>query len=173
MIESKIEPGRILLRDAEGETVFDTNVAKVAVLSMFTGTWANDERHAPASGYDTWHTIDHDLGAAPLGAQFILGWITLQDGSRQEFSGTVVLAEAWWRNTVEFFGGQPVYPRTTAARHMLTPLIHSGRIVLREQWFLHGCIAGSSPLRNWPCNLWLLSRSWDYDLRVCAFVGGT
>ncbi len=173
MIESIITPERILLRDADGEAVFDTHRAKVAVLAMFDGTFTSEVHPAPASGVDVMHRQDHDIGAAPLGAERILGWITVGDGSRQDFSGTVQLGAAWWRNTAEFYGGYPVYPRIAAAVHTLTPLILGGRIILREEWFVHGCQAGSSPLRGWPCGMQWNVGSWKYDLRVCAFVGGS
>jgi hypothetical protein len=163
--ENIIEPDRMLIRNADGVTVLDTNRPNFAVLGNFFGTWVGPERTGPTSAVDTLHVQDHDIGAAPTGADYIFGSIRL-DGATywHEFSGSIELG------SISYWNGDNAYPRVFTVMHQLAPVISSGRVVLRERWWIHG--AGPAQYSGWPNDIHIFSRTWHYDLRVGTFVGG-
>ena len=165
LIEDKIEPPRILLRAGDNTVAFDSDRPNLAVLAHFFGDWTSPVRSGPNNVPDSVHIEDHDVGAAPLGAQYIFGSIRL-DGADywHEFSGARELgAISWW-------SGSNAHPRIFTVYHELAPVIASGRVALRERWWVHG--AGPAQYTGWPNGVQILARKWHYDLRVCAFVGG-
>lgn len=164
-IEDSIEPHRMVFRDAAGATVMDTADPHLAVLAHFFGTWTNAVHTAPTNAVDSSHLQDHDIGAAPLGASYIFGSIRLDGASYwHEFSGSIELV------AVSYWNGNAGYPRVFTIMHQLAPKIVSGRVVLRERWWIHG--AGPAQYSGWSNGANLPARTWHYDLRVCAFVGG-
>lgn len=166
MIEDIIEPGRMLLRNAAGEVVMDTARPHLAVLAHVFGTWTNEVHAAPVSALDSAHVADHDVGAAPPGATYIFGSIRLAAASYwHEFSGAVELG------SITHWNGNDSYPRVMVVYHQLAPVFSGGRVKLRERWWVHGG-PGVAQYAGWPNGVQIHARSWHYDLRICAFVGG-
>lgn len=163
MIESRIEPERIVIRDVAGDIVFSTDWTMAAVLAQYTGSVNTGGATGATSGYDTPHITDHDIGAAPPGAQRILAFIELDDGKRQEFSGSLQLGRITYRRNAS-------WARIIVFEQWLAPIINAGRVVLRERWWLHGGDAGG--LYGWPGGLTILPKTFQYDVRILGFVGG-
>ena len=165
LIEDQVEPPRIVLRRSDGAVALDTDKPHLAVLANFFGEWENPPRSGPTSAVDSVHTVDHDVGAAPLGAAYIFGSIRLDTVDYwHEFSGARELV------SLTYWNGSNLYQRVYTVFHELAPMIVGGRVVLREKWWVHG--AAGAQYSGWPNGVTILTRKWHYDLRVCAFVGG-
>ncbi len=151
----------IRLRDPLGNVVFSSDWQMLAVLSHYSGTVATPS-HGPTGSEATRAQEDHDLGAAPAGAQALLGWLNFGTGRNYDFSGTLINAFGLYRASAEYAVVMPYC-------QMFSPVMSGGRVLLRDDWFSFsdnsGAFAGA-PKVTWG------AQSMAYDLRAVALVGG-
>lgn len=164
LIESKASPEQLILRNDNGDAVFNSNWAMMAVLGNWAGTVTVGGWTGPATGYDTPHSLDHDVAALPLGTEKLLAFIELPGGVRTEFSGSVQLGRLTFRRS-------PSWARVIAFEWWLAPVMVGGRIKLRERWWYHG--ANGSELSGWPAGDTIEEKTFAYDIRAIGFVGGS
>lgn len=162
MIESRAAPDGIVLRNDAGEEVFNSAWPMMAFLGNWAGGVEVGGWSGPATGYDSPHLVDHDVGAAPIGTTHLLAFIDL-NGIRTEFSGSVQIVRLTYRR-------DPTWARIVALEWWLAPVIVGGRIKIRERWWYHG--ANGAELAGWPSGSTIAPRTYQYDIRAVAFVGG-
>lgn len=161
----RLEPPMMLVDD-DGYKIFDSSQAMLAGLQRYQGSISTDS-HAPVPSYTTSFSLDHDIGAAPAGADMIFGWgrVThvggfLQNNRPFQFSGTVILdGMSTYIN--------PSWAQIINAMMCVSPVISGGRVIVREHGWSHR--RDSSP--SWP-GITIPSIVLEYDIYAAAFVGG-
>lgn len=158
----RIDSTGLVIRNPAGAVIFDSSYALEAVLNRFTGTLSLPTRAPEAAGAAP-HTVDHDIGAAPTGAQQVRGWIRFevptdfQPAERpHSFGGSVVIQGAAYHQSA---AGQIVY-----ALRVLSPVIQSGRMLIREQYWNQDDV---NPPRT------LDAVDVEYDICATRFLGGS
>jgi len=159
----RLDPPMMLI-DKDGYKVFDSSQAMLAGLQRYQGS-ISTEAHAPLPSYTTSFSVDHDIGAAPAGANLIFGWgrvtqvgIFLQNNRPFQFSGTVILdGMSTYIN--------PSWAQIINAMMCVSPVISGGRMIIREHGWSHR--KDSSP--SWP-GITIPSIILEYDIYAAAFV---